>query len=163
MTVAGVPVTLCFLTRTWNGVPQVLLGTKKTGFGAGKIVGIGGHVEPGESDAEAACREVQEEAGVVVLQQDLRDAGLVVFEFPARPEWNMTTRLFVTERWAGEPSESAEIRPEWFDVGSLPVDRMWQDASHWLPLALGGAVPHLVVVLNEDNETVREVLDYTTR
>jgi 8-oxo-dGTP diphosphatase len=161
--VAGVPVTLCFLTRTWNGVPQVLLGTKKTGFGVGKIVGIGGHVEPGESDAEAACREVQEEAGVVVLQQDLRDAGLVVFEFPARPEWNMSTRLFVTERWEGEPSESAEIRPEWFDVGSLPVERMWQDAAHWLPLALEGSVLRLTVILNHDNETVREVLDFTHR
>jgi len=161
--VAGAPVTLCFLMRTWNGVPQVLLGTKKTGFGVGKIVGIGGHVEPGESDAEAACREVQEEAGVVVLQQDLRDAGLVVFDFPARPEWNMSTRLFVTERWAGEPSESAEIRPEWFDVGSLPVERMWQDAAHWLPLALEGSVLRLTVILNHDNETVREVQDFTHR
>ncbi|UZX02633.1 8-oxo-dGTP diphosphatase [Arthrobacter sp. CDRTa11] len=159
----AVAVTLCFLTRDVAGVPQVLLGTKKTGFGRGKIVGLGGHVEPGETDAEAACREVHEESGVVVLQEDLRDAGVVVFDFPARPEWNMTTRLFVATRWAGEPAESAEILPEWFDVGSLPVDRMWQDASHWLPLALNGSVLHLVVVLNEDNETVREVLDYTTR
>lgn len=160
---AGAPVTLCFLTRTQGGVPQVLLGTKKTGFGLGKIVGLGGHVEPGETDQEAACREVQEEAGVVVRQQDLRDAGVVVFDFPARPEWNMSTRLFVADRWAGEPSESAEILPEWFDVGSLPVERMWQDAAHWLPLALGGSVLRLTVVLNPDNETVREVLDFTHR
>ena len=157
------PVTLCFLTRDLAGMPQVLLGMKKTGFGRGKIVGLGGHVEPGETDAEAACREVNEEAGVVVRQQDLRDAGVVVFDFPARPEWNMTTRLFVADRWTGEPSESAEIRPEWFDVGALPVERMWQDAAHWLPLALDGSVLHISVVLNEDNETVREVLDYTTR
>ena len=75
----------------------------------------------------------------------------------------MTTRLFVAERWDGEPAESAEIRPEWFDVGSLPVERMWQDAAHWLPLALGGSLLRLTVVLNDDNETVREVLDYSTR
>jgi 8-oxo-dGTP diphosphatase len=75
----------------------------------------------------------------------------------------MSTRLFVTERWAGEPSESAEIRPEWFDVGSLPVERMWQDAAHWLPLALEGSVLRLTVILNHDNETVREVLDFTHR
>ncbi|GAA1770743.1 hypothetical protein GCM10009712_18420 [Pseudarthrobacter sulfonivorans] len=156
-------VTLCFLTRESDGMPQVLLGTKKTGFGMGKIVGLGGHVEPGETDEEAACREVQEEAGVVVLEKDLRDAGVVVFEFPARPEWNMTSRLFVAERWDGEPSESVEIAPEWFDVGSLPVERMWQDAAHWLPLALGGSLLRLTVVLNDDNETVREVLDYSTR
>ena len=42
------PVTLCFLTRDLAGVPQVLLGMKKTGFGRGKVVGLGGHVEPGE-------------------------------------------------------------------------------------------------------------------
>jgi 8-oxo-dGTP diphosphatase len=156
-------VTLCFLTREFDGTPQVLLGTKKTGFGMGKIVGLGGHVEPGETDEEAACREVQEEAGVVVLKGDLRDAGVVVFDFPARPDWNMTTRLFVAERWDGEPSESVEIAPEWFDVGSLPVERMWQDAAHWLPLALEGTLLQLTVVLNDDNETVREVLDYSTR
>ena len=157
------PVTLCFLTREYGGVPQVLLGLKKTGFGRGKIVGLGGHVEPGETEAEAACREVHEESGLVVRPQDLRDAGLVMFDFPARPAWNMTTRLFVAARWSGEPAESAEILPEWFDFGSLPVDRMWQDAAHWLPLALQGAVLQITVVLNDDNETVREVLDYTTR
>jgi 8-oxo-dGTP diphosphatase len=156
-------VTLCFLTREVAGTPQVLLGTKKTGFGMGKIVGLGGHVEPGETDEEAACREVQEEAGVVVLETDLRDAGVVVFDFPARPERNMSTRLFVAERWDGEPTESIEIAPEWFDVGSLPVERMWQDAAHWLPMALDGFLLRLTVVLNDDNETVREVLDYSTR
>ncbi|MDE8668221.1 8-oxo-dGTP diphosphatase [Pseudarthrobacter sp. H3Y2-7] len=156
-------VTLCFLTREVAGTPQVLLGTKKTGFGMGKIVGLGGHVEPGETDEEAACREVQEEAAVVVLETDLRDAGVVVFDFPARPEWNMSTRLFVAERWDGEPTESVEIAPEWFDVGSLPVERMWQDAAHWLPMALDGFLLRLTVVLNDDNETVREVLDFSTR
>lgn len=153
------PVTLCFLIRESAGVPQVLLGLKKTGFGRGKVVGLGGHVEPGETDAEAACREVHEEAGIVVRPEDLRDAGVVTFDFPARPEWNMSSRLFVAANWTGQPAESVEIRPEWFDVGALPVDRMWQDAAHWLPLALAGSFLRLTVVLNDDNETVREVLD----
>lgn len=160
---ADVPVTLCFLTREHAGAQQVLLGLKKTGFGRGKVVGLGGHVEPGETDEEAACREVREEAGLVVRQEDLRDAGVVIFDFPARPEWNMSTRLFVAARWTGQPAESTEILPEWFDIGALPVDRMWQDAAHWLPLALSGSVLRLTVVLNDDNETVREVLDYSTR
>lgn len=160
---AGAPVTLCFLTRERDGVRQVLLGLKKTGFGRGKVVGLGGHVEQGETDEEAACREVQEEAGVVVRQEDLRDAGVVTFDFPSRPEWNMNARLFVTARWSGEPAESAEILPEWFDVGALPVEQMWQDAAHWLPLVLNGSVLRLTVVLKPDNETVREVLDYSNR
>ncbi|MET3921811.1 8-oxo-dGTP diphosphatase [Arthrobacter sp. UYEF20] len=155
------PVTLCFLLRdTPDGGTEVLLGLKKTGFGKGKIVGLGGHVEPGESDAEAACREVDEEAGVTVRLADLSDAGVVEFRFPARPEWDMSTRLFITRSWQGEPSESAEIAPEWFDTASLPVDRMWQDADHWLPAALAGEMLDIVVVLNDDNETVASVGTY---
>jgi 8-oxo-dGTP diphosphatase len=151
------PVTLCFLLRDAGSGTEVLLGLKRTGFGTGKIVGIGGHVEVGESDAEAVVREVWEETGVVVVQEDLTDAGVVEFIFPTRPDWNMYCRLFTTRRWQGEPAESAEIVPEWFDVGSLPLHLMWQDAAHWLPPALAGEVLDIVVVLNEDNETVASV------
>ncbi|WP_426998909.1 8-oxo-dGTP diphosphatase [Pseudarthrobacter sp. N5] len=155
------PVTLCFLIREADDGPQVLLGMKKTGFGTGKIVGLGGHVEPGESDAEAACREVHEESGVVVRQEDLHDAGVVTFVFRARPEWNMTSRLFTSRAWQGDPRESSEISPEWFDIGSLPLELMWEDAAHWLPSALAGGMIDVVIVLNDDNETVRDVLDYS--
>ena len=151
------PVTLCFLLRDAENGTEVLLGLKRTGFGTGKIVGIGGHVEPGESDAEAVVREVWEEAGVVVLQADLVHAGVVEFNFPARPEWNMSCRLFTTRRWQGEPAESPEITPEWFDVEALPLHRMWQDAEHWLPPALAGETIDVVVVLNGDNETVASI------
>ena len=37
---------------------QVLLGMKKRGFGVGKWNGFGGKLEPGESFAEGAVREV---------------------------------------------------------------------------------------------------------
>ncbi|MET1021453.1 MAG: 8-oxo-dGTP diphosphatase [Arthrobacter sp.] len=151
------PVALCFLLRDMESGTEVLLGLKQTGFGAGKIVGIGGHVEPGETDAEAVVREVWEEAGIVVLQEDLAPAGVVEFIFPARPEWNMSCRLFTTRRWAGEPAASPEITPEWFAVAALPLHRMWQDAEHWLPPALAGEAIDVVVVLNEDNETVASI------
>ena len=151
------PVTLCFLLRDAGNGTEVLLGLKRTGFGTGKIVGLGGHVEVGESDAEAVVREVWEEAGVVVRQEDLAHAGIVEFIFPSRTEWNMSCRLFTTRHWEGEPAESPEITPEWFDVEALPLRRMWQDAEHWLPPALAGERIDVVVVLNEDNETVASV------
>ncbi|KRE76814.1 8-oxo-dGTP diphosphatase [Arthrobacter sp. Soil763] len=154
---AYTPVTLCFLLRDRQDRTEVLLGLKRTGFGTGKIVGIGGHVEPGESDAEAVVREVWEEACVVVDQDDLAHAGAVEFIFPARPEWNMSCRLFTARRWQGDPAESPEITPEWFDAAALPLQRMWQDAEHWLPPALAGEIVDAVVVLNDDNETVASV------
>ncbi|MGF9648968.1 8-oxo-dGTP diphosphatase [Pseudarthrobacter oxydans] len=147
-------VTLCFLLRDGDSGPEVLLGLKRTGFGTGKMVGIGGHVEPGESEAEAVVREVREETGVTVRQEDLADAGVVQFVFPAKPAWDMHTRLFTARRWVGEPEESDEIMPQWFQTGVLPVDRMWQDADHWLPVVLEGGRVNVVVTLNSDNETV---------
>ncbi|MFP5311131.1 MAG: 8-oxo-dGTP diphosphatase [Actinomycetes bacterium] len=147
-------VTLCFLLREGANGAEVLLGLKQTGFGRGKIVGIGGHVEPGESDAQAVVREVLEETGVVLRLADLADAGSVQFVFPARPEWNMRTRLFTARSWEGEPAPSDEILPEWFRVDALPVDRMWQDADHWLPAVLEGGRINVVVTMHTDNESV---------
>jgi 8-oxo-dGTP diphosphatase len=147
-------VTLCFLLRDRPDGAQVLLGMKRTGFGRGKIVGIGGHVEPGETDRQAVIREVFEETGVVVRQEDLTDAGVVQFVFPARPDWDMRTSLFTARTWQGEPAESEEISPGWFRVDTLPVDRMWQDADHWLPVVLEGGRVNILVTMDIDNEGV---------
>lgn len=148
------PVTLCFLLRSNGSGDEVLLGLKKTGFGTGKIVGVGGHVEPGESIPEAICREVAEEIHVQVLPADLLPAGTVDFVFPARPEWSMDTTVFTTRSWQGEPAESDEISPEWHPVDVLPVERMWADAEHWLPPMLAGRQVAATIVLAEDNQSV---------
>jgi 8-oxo-dGTP diphosphatase len=39
-------------------------------------------------------------------------------------------------------------------VDTLPVDRMWQDADHWLPVVLEGRRVNVVVTMHTDNETV---------
>jgi 8-oxo-dGTP diphosphatase len=117
-------------------------------------VGIGGHVEPGETDREAVIREVFEETAVSLHVEDLAEAGAVHFVFPARPEWDMKTRLFTARTWKGEPAPSDEILPEWFRVDKLPVERMWQDASHWLPVVLEGGRVNIVVTMDNDNEAV---------
>ncbi|BCW58319.1 NUDIX domain-containing protein [Paenarthrobacter nicotinovorans] len=150
-------VTLCFLLRDGIDGEDVLLGTKKTGFGLGKVVGVGGHVELGETAAQAACREVMEEINVVVAAKDLIPAGTVDFVFPARPEWNMATTVFLTRVWEGDPSESDEIAPAWFPVAQLPVDRMWADAEHWLPAMIAGQRIAVRVALAADNENVADV------
>jgi 8-oxo-dGTP diphosphatase len=161
---AGGPiaVALCFLLRGDGAGLSVLLGRKKAGFGAGKVVGVGGKLEPGEDSVRAACREVFEETGVLVSPEHLRPAGRIFFDFPANPGWNMETDLFVSRHWEGEPAESPEIVPAWYRVDALPLADMWHDAGNWLPLALTGAAPRLRIVLNHDNETVAAVLPLGT-
>ena len=38
----------------------------------------------------------------------------------------------------GEPTESEEMRPQWYKHHELPYETMWPDDIHWLPLALAG-------------------------
>jgi 8-oxo-dGTP diphosphatase len=146
---------LCLLTRTsGDGTREVLLGHKKTGLGTGKIVGLGGHVEPGESPAEAAAREAKEESGIDVTPGSLALAARLTFLFPAHPPWDMDTEIFTTKDWAGEPAETEEIRPQWFPVDALPFAQMWDDAPRWLPRVLAGERLRATFSYAADNETV---------
>lgn len=125
---------ICFLVRD----NMVLLGMKKRGFGAGKWNGFGGKLEPGEDPVAAVIRELREEAGVEVLVSDLRDHGELTFRFRGHADWDNRCRVFVAERWSGDPSESEEMRPAWHPVHELPFASMWVDDPHWVPLVLAG-------------------------
>jgi 8-oxo-dGTP diphosphatase len=133
---------LCLITRSADRasgpVREVLLGYKKTGFGAGRWVGVGGHIEDGEKPADAAAREVAEETSLIVPPDSLRLMACIAFAFPARPTWDQTAEVFVTDEFSGEPAESDELIPKWFDVAELPFDGMWDDARYWVPIVLGG-------------------------
>jgi 8-oxo-dGTP diphosphatase len=150
------PTCLCLLTRVSGDGRQVLLGHKKTGLGTGKIVGLGGHVESGESPAEAAAREAKEEAGVCVAPRDLLRAAHLTFLFPVRPLWDMTVDVFTSADWTGDATQTAEITPEWFPVTALPLDRMWDDARYWLPRVLAGDRVRATFSYAADCETVTE-------
>ena len=153
-----VPTSLCLLTRpSADGRREVLLGMKKTGFGTGKIVGPGGHVEPGETAAQAAVREVHEESGIRVEPADLRDLGLVTFRFPARPDWDLSVAVFTAERFSGEAAESDEIAPKWYPVNGLPLEQMWDDARYWLPRMLAGEYLYADISYAADCRTVDTV------
>jgi 8-oxo-dGTP diphosphatase len=149
---------LCLLTRISGGTSQVLLGHKKRGLGAGKIVGLGGHVEPGETPAQAAARETKEEAGIDVAPDDLSEAAHLTFIFPVRPEWDMTVAVFTAASWTGEATVTTEITPEWFPFAGLPLDRMWDDARYWLPRVLAGERVRATFTYADDCDTVADSL-----
>jgi len=153
------PLCLCFLTRaSAQSGAEVLLGMKKLGFGAGKIVGLGGHVEPGESPSQAAAREVMEESSILVDPSALQHLGEVTFRFPARPSWDSVVSVFSADRFSGHAQESDEIAPQWFPLEDLPFSSMWDDSRLWLLRLLSGDRMRTEITYGDDSETVARAL-----
>ena len=145
--------TLILLVRG-NPITDVLLGYKKRGFGKDKYTGIGGKVTHGETVPAAAIRELREESSVVVSSDNLIEVGHLTFYFPAHPEWNLTICVYLARIWKGRPTESGEIRPEWFSVNTLPFQQMWDDASYWYCRILNGEKIKATFTFCADCETV---------
>lgn len=121
--------TLCLVKKN----NQLLLGYKKQGLGTGRWNGFGGKVEPAEEIEAAARRELFEEAGIRAGK--LKRQGILNFEFEDEPKL-LEVHVFSAEDFSGEPTESAEMKPRWFNLEEIPYDEMWPDDRHWLPLLL---------------------------
>lgn len=122
--------TLCFVL---DG-DRVLLIRKKRGLGAGKVNAPGGRIDPGETPAQTAVREVQEELGVTPL--GVVERGQLSFQFV--DGLALHVHVFVARAHEGEATETDEAIPLWTPLDALPYDEMWADDRVWLPVMLEG-------------------------
>jgi 8-oxo-dGTP diphosphatase / 2-hydroxy-dATP diphosphatase len=114
---------------------KVLLGFKKTGFGAGQWNSFGGKIETGETIEEATKRELKEESNIEA--REISKMGILNFEFEEYPEI-LEVHIFQTDKFEGVPIETEEMKPQWFSVDKLPYNKMWSSDIHWMPLLLAG-------------------------
>src|SRR4051794_12802825 len=99
--------TLCFIRQH----DRVLMIRKKRGLGAGKINGVGGKLEPGETELAAIRREAVEELGIILADPEPR--ALLHFQF--RDGYSLRCTAYMATRFEGEPRSTAEADPLWFD------------------------------------------------
>lgn len=123
--------TLLFIVRE----EKILLIHKKRGFGAGKINGPGGKVDPGETPLESALRETFEELGIKPM--GTQASGELHFQF--RDGFSLHCTVFLAHDFEGEPQETDEALPFWISLDAIPYDKMWADDRYWLPLLIRGA------------------------
>ena len=140
--------TVCYVLK--GSPPQeILLGMKKLGMGEGKYNGFGGKIEVGETPAEAAARELEEESGLKVTLADLDAMGHVDFLHD-----DERMHVFVVFDWTGVPQESDEMVPSWFGVEQIPYGQMWPTDRNWLPHVLTGRRIEATVNRLPDGEPV---------
>jgi 8-oxo-dGTP diphosphatase len=113
---------------------KVLLIHKKRGHGAGKINAPGGKIEPGETAVECALRETLEEVGIKAIAPRL----MGTFKFVDQVSSQWLGYAFVATAYEGQPVETAEARPQWFEFERIPFALMWDDDQFWLPEILAG-------------------------
>ncbi|MBI5871556.1 8-oxo-dGTP diphosphatase [archaeon] len=145
--------TLCILIRQ----NKILLGMKKRGFGEGNLNGFGGKLNKGESIKQAALRELYEEIGIKAKKENLKKVAEIEFVFPfaVQKEWNQLVHVFLVNEWNGRPKESEEMGVGWFDITSIPYERMWDDDKHWLPLILSGKTIKARFSFDKENKYVK--------
>lgn len=126
--------TLVFLRRD----NEILLAMKKRGFGEGHWNGAGGKIEPDETLEQALIRETEEEIDVTPLAWEKVAEHDFLMDSDSDKPYHLYVHAFVCNKWRGEPSESEEMKPQWFSLSKIPYQQMWSDDPFWLPQVLKG-------------------------
>ncbi len=124
--------TLLFLRKEG----EILLAMKKRGFGANRFNGVGGKIESDETIEQALVRECQEEINVTPLKYEKVAEHDFVGKNKDGSKWQMYVHVYFCDKWEGEPVETEEMKPEWFNLQDIPYKNMWQDDEFWLPQVL---------------------------
>ena len=133
-----------FVKRTTVGFlihkDQICLGMKKIKYGKGKWNGAGGKVGDkeefiNETYEEGMVREMKEEFGVDVVKME--KVGEIVYEMEGNNDCTYS-KIFFIFKWSGDPFESEEMDPKWFNLEDIPYENMWDGDKIWLPELLKG-------------------------
>ncbi|MBO5374847.1 MAG: 8-oxo-dGTP diphosphatase [Clostridia bacterium] len=112
--------TLCYIEKD-NKYLMIYRNKKKNDVNEGKYVGIGGHIENGETLEECIIREAKEETGLTIINPKYR--GIITFISNVYEEERM--HLFTCTSFEGELTTCNEGELEWIDKSRLEQIPMW--------------------------------------
>ena len=124
---------LCYLKKD----EQYLLlyrNKKANDMNEGKWVGVGGHVEEGETIDQAAIREVKEETGFHV--HSLSCAGSVLF---INDIYQEMMYVYEITDFSGKEIECNEGELKWIPIKDIYNYPMWEGDKEFLPLLINHA------------------------
>ena len=153
----GINTTLGYIEQ--NGCYLMLHRVKKHhDINAGKWIGVGGHVENGETPEECLLREVKEETGLVLTAYRLR--GLVTFLSDAcEPELMC---VFTADAFDGEMIECDEGELAWVEKSEVLALPTWEGDRVFLERLLSGDERFFSIKLRYEGDKLveKKITDY---
>ena len=117
---------LCYLKKD-NQYLFMLRNKEKNDLNEGKWIGIGGHIEPGETKEEALIREVKEETGFTINSFSYR--GEILF---INNDYQEIMYIFTSDDFAGEMIECDEGELSWIDKDKILDLNLWEGDRYFL-------------------------------
>ena len=117
---------LCYLKKD-NQYLFMLRNKEKNDLNEGKWIGIGGHIEPGETKEEALIREVKEETGFTINSFSYR--GEILF---INNDYQEIMYIFTSDDFAGEMIECDEGELSWIDKDKIFDLNLWEGDRYFL-------------------------------
>lgn len=154
--------TLCYLTQK----DQILLGRKKYGKAAGILNGFGGKVEyRDKSVKDSVFREFKEETSIE-LEKVTLNSILEIQSIDRKGHVNnsICIYIYIAQKWSGTPVESKEMKVEWHDRLSVPLDEMWEGDRNWFYTATGKRKCYIRQYFeSESNQPTRLEVEFVNR
>ena len=141
-----IPETVLAYIKHNDSFLMLLRNKKKNDINANKWIGVGGHLEKGETPAEALYREVKEETGLDVIDYEYR--GLVRFNYGDLSE---LMHVYVINRVRGELIDCDEGTLKYIPLNKVMYLELWEGDKIFLPYLINDK-PFFELELNYLND-----------
>ena len=131
---------LCYLIKD-DSYLMLYRNKKENDMNEGKYLGIGGHIEPGETKEEACKREIKEETGLDVNRLDYH--GFVEFY---NDDYQELIYLFTSDDFSGELIECNEGTLSWVKIDKVLDLNIWEGDKLFLPKLKTNELINMIVV-----------------
>jgi 8-oxo-dGTP diphosphatase len=138
---------------------RVLMLQKNSSIHAGKWNGLGGKLNPGEGQIEAACREFYEESSIQVSQQQMHPLGVITFpNFKQHEDW--LVHVFWTDLSTFDDAKldqlvsSTEGTLAWVPTDQLLDLNLWEGDRCFLPLVIN-RTPFIATIWYQNQVLIR--------
>lgn len=129
---------------------MLLRNKKKNDENANKYIGVGGHVEEGETILQCAKREVYEETGLTMNKATYK--GIVDFYKDGKSSIERMY-LYTSKDFVGEVKDCDEGTLEWVPIDKMEELPLWDGDKVFMPLIpIRDRAFHLTLVYSENDE-----------